>query len=463
METVTYDIIVIGGGRASNLAIAAAKNGLKTLLIEKDKLGGTCPNRGCVPSKLLIGFSEAAHAVRDADRHFIDATLNQIDLNKLFSSVNEYIGKIDARYESRLTDAGVELVRGEAHFTGIKTVEANNLSYTAERIVIGTGSRPNPIPRSFAHLPVWNSDRLFPLLDRPPKRLLIVGGGFIACEMGAFFSGIGVETTLLARSGRLLSQEDVEIEKVFLEEFSKHLNVLRHAELKSLKLDDHVYTAEVDVDGKLQTLRSEQVLFAIGRRPNTDSLNLEKTGIQVDARGFVPVDDNLETTVPGIYACGDVNGRYMLQHAASYEVKYLRDRLLKGMEQPINESQIAHAVYTHPEIASVGLTEEQARGKKIPYATVCENWLPSARAMATRLEYPRIKLIVSTEDYSILGCHLIGPDASTLIHQVMTVMQLDNDVRRIPELIHIHPALNECILAAAVRVIEKVHKQADSS
>jgi dihydrolipoamide dehydrogenase len=154
----TFDLIVIGGGRAANLAIPAAKAGLKTLLIERDLLGGACPNRGCVPSKLLIGFADAARHVRDASRHFIDADLRSIDTQGIFSSVNEYVSKVDGRYQGRIDDAGVNLVRGEGRFTGMKTIAASGREFTADRIVVATGSRPAPPP--FGHLPVWTSDSL---------------------------------------------------------------------------------------------------------------------------------------------------------------------------------------------------------------------------------------------------------------------------------------------------------------
>ena len=266
--TETFDLIVVGGGRASGLAIAAAQSGLKTVLVERDKLGGACPNRGCVPSKLLIGFAEAANRVREAER----------------------------------------------------------------------------------------------------------------------------------------------------------------------------------------------VLFAIGRRPNTEALELEKTGLAANEQGFHPVDAHLQTAVDGIFAAGDGNGRYMLQHAAAFEVRYLRHKFIKNSDEPIDERQIAHAVFSNPEVASVGLTEEQLKDAGTPYVFVFEDWLASARAMAMRIDYPRIKLLVSPADYSILGCHLVGPESCTLMHQVLAVMHLKNDVRELADMIYIHPGLNECILSAAVNAVAKVRK-----
>ncbi len=449
-----FDLIVVGGGRASGLARAAAQSGLKTALVERDKLGGACPNRGCVPSKLLIGFAEAARHVQEAGRHFIEAEFKEADSSSIFESVNDYVGGVDGRYEGRMNAAGVELIRGEASFVGLKKLAIEDREITAENIVIATGSRPVDAP--FADLPVWTSDSLFPLEETPPNSLLVIGGGFIGCEMSAFFSGIGVETHLFARGGRLLGREDGDIENVFQAEFGKQVHTHCHSNLTDLRYDGAGFTATFDVHGKSQVFTAERVLFAIGRRPNTEALNLENTGLAPNDRGFISVDDHLQTNVEGIYAAGDVNGRYMLQHAAAYEVRYLRHKLIKDQNEPIDERLIAHAVFSYPEVASVGLTEEELKAAGTPYVSVFEDWLASARAMAMRIDYPRIKLLVSPEDFSILGCHLVGPESCTLIHQVLAVIHLKNDVRELAEMIYIHPGLNECILAAAVKAVAKV-------
>jgi len=452
-----FDLIVVGGGRASNLAIAAAKEGWKTALIERDRLGGVCPNRGCVPSKLLIGFADAARHVREAGRHFVDAEFKGIDLGKMFESVNEYVGGVDGRYEGRVEGAGVTLIRDEGKFTGPKQIEAAGRTLTADTIVIGTGSRPAPPP--YPDLPVWTSDDLFPLQEAIPKSILIIGGGVIGCELASFFAGVGVETSLFVRKERLLPKEDGEIEEVFQKEFRNEVRTHFHSELESLRHDGKEFTAVFKNMGKQKTFHAERVLFAIGRVPNSDLLDLEQAGVAVDEKGFVTVDENLETNVPGIFATGDVNGRYMLQHAAAAEVYFLRKKLLQGKQGSIREYPVGHAVFSHPEIAAVGLTEEELKKQGTPYLSVVEDWLASARVMAMRIEYPRTKLLVSPEDFSILGCHLVGPEASTLIHQVITVMKLKNDVRELAETIYVHPALNECLLAAAVKAVQMVEKE----
>lgn len=327
---------------------------------------------------------------------------------------------------------------------------------SAEKIVVATGSYPTPPP--FADLPVWTSDNLFPLKEDPPKSLIVIGSGFIGTEMSAFFSGIGIETKLFARRSRLLGRADGDIEATLAKEFSKEVEAHTGASLIDLKYDESRFSAIFEIEGRQEVHAAEKVLFAIGRRPNTASLNLKATGLEVNERGFLPVNDLLETNVPGIYAAGDVNGRYMLQHAASYEVQYLRERLLKGRVEPIDERTIAHAIFSHPEVASVGFTEKDLKAAGTDYVSVHQDWLASARAMASRVDYPRIKLLVSPHDHSVLGCHLIGPEASTLMHQVLMLMHLKNDVRELVNMIYIHPGLNELFLAAAVAALGEVRK-----
>lgn len=456
----TFDLIVLGGGRASALAIAAAKAGQKVALIERDKLGGACPNRGCVPSKLLIGFAEAARLVRHAERHFTKATYEGTDARAVFESVNEWIGGVDGRYEGRVEASGATLIRGEGRFVGPKTVEAGGRTLTAEKIVVATGSYPTPPP--FAGLPVWTSDNLFPMKDDPPKSIIIIGSGFIGTEMASFFSGIGVETHLFARGEKLLGRADSDIEETFAAEFGKEVETHLKSSLQDLKYENSSFTATFAVDGKEEVYSADRVLFAIGRRPNTENLDLGRTGLETDERGFLPVNDHLETEVSGIHAAGDVNGRYMLQHAASYEVQYLREKLVKGKDEPIDERTIAHAIFSHPEVASVGHTEEALKASGTDYVSVHQDWLASARAMSTRVDYPRIKLLVSPHDHSILGCHLIGPEASTLMHQVLMLMHLKNDVRELVNMIYIHPGLNELFLSAGVAAMGEVRKYGNS-
>jgi dihydrolipoamide dehydrogenase len=224
--------------------------------------------------------------------------------------------------------------------------------------------------------------------------------------------------------------------------------------IKELTHDGSKFDVElVDTSGNTSQRSSDALLFATGRVPNTDDLGLENTDLEIDKRGFLVVDDNLQTSVSGIYAAGDVAGNYMFQHSASFEVAYLIQKLTESKVGPIEYGLMPHAVYSEPEIAGVGDTEETLQAKGIEYIKVVEPWSASARALAMKVEWARTKLLVSKQG-AILGCHLIGPQASTLIHEVLPVLAFKNDVRVLVETIHIHPALSEVILAAARHAAE---------
>lgn len=451
-----YDLIVVGGGRASGLAIAAAKAGQSVALIERDRLGGTCPNTGCVPSKLLIGYAEAARRVREAKRHFIQASIESIDLERIFQEVGDWVKGVDPRYEGRVTAVeGLDLYRGEGRFTSNKVVEVNGEELEGKTIVVGVGAKPRPVPFDG----VWTNENIFPLEGSAPKSITVVGGGFIACELANFFEAVGVETRLLVRGKQLLPVEDEEIGEIFQKEFTKNVPTSFETSITSLEKNEEGFSMELTkADGSTESHQSEQVLFAIGRVPNTDRLGIENTDLKLDRRGFLVVDENLQTNVAGVYAAGDVAGRYQLQHVASYDIHYLRQRLLKGEEGPIDYGMVPHGVFTDPEVAAVGATEKELQAAGTPYVKVVTDWLSSARAMASRLEYPRTKLLVSPEDYRILGCHLVGPDASTVIHEILPLMRVKNDVREVAETMHIHPALPELFLEASVRAVQAVSK-----
>ena len=453
--TTSYDLIIIGGGRASGLAVAAAKAGKKVALIERDRLGGACPNRGCVPSKLLIGYAETARRIREADRHFIKASLDEIDVERIFRETNSWSDSVDDRYESRLPE-GATLYRGVGKFVDNNTVEVNGEQLTATQIVIATGAKPSPTP--FSDLPVWTSDNLFPLKGKVPKSIAIVGGGFIACELANFFEAVGIETHLLVRRERLLPQEDDDIAAIFAEEFSKNVTVHYNTTITEAKHTNDQFQLSFN-DADASSLEVDVLLYAIGRVPNTADLGLENTSIKKTDRGFIPNNEYLETNVSGIYSVGDVSGRHQLQHAAAFEVNYLRQRLLKDQSEPIDyDFSMPHAVFSEPEVAGIGMTERELKASGQAYVSITEDWLASARAMSTRLDYPRTKLLVDPSNYKILGCHLIGPESSTMLQTVIMLMHLDNDVRHLKTMIHIHPALSEALLVAAVKAIGEVVK-----
>ncbi len=446
----TYDLIVIGGGRASNLAVAVAATGKSVALIERDKLGGSCPNRGCVPSKLLIGFAEVARKVQEASGHFINAEIKSMDVERMIRDTNEWSSHVDARYQSRHPET-LDLYRGYGAFVSDHVVEVNGEQLTAADIVIATGSRPRPGP--FRDLPIWTSDDLFPLNGEVPKSITIVGGGFIAVELANFFDAVGVKTTVMVIDDRLLPAEDDDIAVIFKQQFTQNVDTRFNTAIESASHDGKQFTLQLNTG---ETHQTEALLYAIGRQLNIDTIGLENTGITLDERGAMARDDYLQTSVAGVYAIGDAATRYQLQHIASFETKFVQRRILEGNTARIDYGAISHAVFSNPEVAATGMTETEAKASGRRYVAVIEDWALSARAMSTRLSYPRTKLIVDASTFEVLGCHLIGPESSTMIHEIMMLMHLDNDIRKITQLIHIHPALPEALVVAARAAIAAI-------
>lgn len=450
----SFDLIIIGAGRASNLAATAGKAGKKVAIIEKSTLGGTCANRGCVPSKLLIGYAHVAQAIKDSNRHFINSTINKIDLEKIFKDTNEYIESVESIYEKKFNE-NVKVIKGVASFISDKIIEVNNQKLTATNIVIATGTRP----KKPEHEKAWTSDDIFPLKTKIPKSLTIVGSGFIACELANFFSAMGIETKLLIRNENILNKEDNEIIEIFKKEFINNVDIDYNTSIKNVSYKNKYFDLVLEnKDGTSKKHKSEALLYAIGRESNADLLKLENTSIELDDRGFIKRDNFFETSAKGVYVVGDAAGAYMLQHAAAYEMNHLGKILLEDCKEPLKFKYMPHAVFTNPEIASVGLTQDEAENKKIKYVASSTKWLASARAQATRLDYPITKLIVNPDTYEILGCHMIGPESSTMIHQVLTVMHINNDIRHLKDMLYIHPALSESLLPAAVKVINMIRE-----
>jgi dihydrolipoamide dehydrogenase len=454
----TYDLIIIGGGRASNLAAKAGKLGKKVALIEKSKLGGTCANRGCVPSKLLIGYANVIRTIKESQRHYIQSTIDNIDIEKIFEKNNHFIDGVDENYKSKL-NVNVELFRGEGFFVSDTVVEVNNEKLTAPKIIIATGTSPKkPLYEN-----AWTSDDIFPI-SKIPHSITIVGSGFIACELANVFDALGVQTKLLIRGKTILSKEDKDISNVFKEEFSKKIDIEFNTTIKDAKYENNSFTITLEnKDGENKSYTSEVLLYAIGRDSNANTLKLENTSLKLDKRGFIKRDEFFETDAKGVYVVGDAAGEYMLQHAAAFEMNHLYKFLFEDEKQTLKFKYMPHAVFTDPEVASVGITEQEAKDKGLDFVVSKTDWRASAKAQATKLKYPFTKFIVDKNNYKILGCHMIGPQSSTMMHQVLTVMHIDNDIRHLKEMLYIHPAISESLLPASINAIKKIHHQDENN
>jgi mycothione reductase len=448
-----FDLIVIGSGSGLDVANAAAGD-MQVAIVEKGVLGGTCLNRGCIPSKILIHSADVAMTVRTAARFGIEVSEMKVDFERIVAHANDAVDA-DSRSIDHALSHGVKnplLIKGEARFVGEKTLRVGKREIQADKILIAAGGRPQvPDIPGLAESGFITSDEAL-RLRRLPQRLIILGGGYIAAELGHFFGALGSQVTIVQRRPTLLSREDHAIAERFTEVFRRYHTVLTDSVVSEVRRKDDLVevTVENTKSGEKTTRTGDTLLVATGRTPNTDLLNLPATGLEAGAKGCLAVNEYMETKVKGIYALGDIVGRYLYKHNANHEAQYVYWNMILGRRVPIDYSVMPHAVFSYPQVAAVGLTEEECQAKNIQYAVgVCE-YEGTGMGLALQDEDSFAKLIVQRSNGKILGCHIIGPEASTLVHEVIVAMKSGNGgISNILNAIHIHPALSEVIVRAA--------------
>jgi len=447
-----YDLIVIGSGGGTKLVTPVANLGKKVAIIEKGPLGGTCLNRGCIPSKMLLHTAQLASMIRDAKRFEIELSGSlKVDFEHLVKRVNKTIDQESANiaplYEK---NKNIDYYPHEAHFVDKMVVEAGGLRLKGDKIILGVGARAS-IPKipGLETVPYMSYEEAL-RLTKKPKKLIVIGGGFIAVELGYFFSAIGVETEFLVRS-TLLKKEDSDIQSAFEKAFSKHVNLHLGCKFTSASHQNGITTISfIDEKGEEKKAEGDTLLIATGIKPWTDSLQIENTEIEIDEKGFVKVDPYLETTQKGVYALGDCVGNYLFRHSANFEGEYLFRQLFKdSVKRPITYKAIPHAVFSSPEIASVGKTERELKEAKIPYIIGKNTYSASARGMALLPEVGFVKLLFEKHTLKLLGAHIIGEEASTMIHMLIIAIQMDANLDHLLDMVYIHPALPEIVRNAA--------------
>ena len=444
MSTKRYDLIVFGGGNAISTAIECGARGMKVALVEKGPLGGTCPHRGCIPSKLLIGYADAAEHVVEARRFGFETTVRALDPDAILRDTFDFTSKYDGILENAL-GKNVTLYRDNAAFVANRTLRVNGESISSDKLVLATGSRPQ---RPALDVPYWTSDDVFKLRQMP-KSITIVGGGFIACELSHFFHGVGVDTLLVVRRDQLLEREDNETRALFMKGFTARVPVTFNSRIASAVHDGTRFHLRIsDGEGAQSERDSEALLFCIGRMPNSDNIGIENTDLKPNSRGYIESDNRLRTPVEGVYAMGDVAGRYMFTHAANFESEYLGEQIAENRDEPIDYGPMPHAVFTSPEIAGVGATEEELKKSNSPYVVGSVPFMNTTKGRAVKEEYGLCKLLVAP-DRQILGCHIVGYQASVLLHAVIPVMKWRNDIHSLVNMIYIHPSLAEVVRGAA--------------
>lgn len=461
-----YDVIVIGAGPGGYVAaIRAAQLGLKTACVEKwtgDNgkvvLGGTCLNVGCIPSKALL---ESSHKYEEAkhefDIHGIKTADVAIDVPKMMDRKNTIVKNLTGGVGMLFKANGVTSIHGTARVLGGKKVEVTAddetvSTYEAENIIIATGSKPIEIPPApLTEGYIVDSTGALEF-DEVPKRVGVIGAGVIGLELGSVWARLGSEVTVLEAQDTFLSSVDQQIAKEALKQFKKQGLDIR---LKSMVQGTEVKRGLVYVNFKDskgdQEIKVDKLIVGVGRAPVTDGLLSADSGINLDERGFIYVDDACQTDVPGVYAIGDVVRGPMLAHKGSEEGIMVAERIA-GQKTQVNYDAIPGVIYTHPELAWVGKTEEQLKADGIPYNVGIAPFAASGRAMAANSTAGMVKILAHEETDRVLGVHIIGPSASELIAQAVIALEFGSSAEDLGLTVFAHPTLSESVHEAALAV-----------
>ncbi|MDP2625218.1 MAG: dihydrolipoyl dehydrogenase [Candidatus Peregrinibacteria bacterium] len=447
-----YEAIIIGGGGGLKLR-PISNMGHKIAIIEKEALGGTCLNRGCIPSKMLIHPADVLDEVREA--HKFNLNVSQ-DFAADFSALTKRVTKSvtsssDGIIEAYAKNENVDFYPHEARFVENKVLEVNGQRLTANRIFIAVGARPMiPKIEGLEGTPFMTSREAL-RLEKQPNSLMVIGGGYIGVELGHFYRSMGTEVDFLVRS-RVLKNEDREVADEFLKAFQSNHRVHMGMIPKKVSYDGKEFTITVeDSEGNVSEMKSEALLVAAGIVPNSDTLSLENTEIELNGKGFVEVDDHLKTTVDGVYALGDVAGNYFFRHSVNFEGEYLLRTLYESpSDEPINYPPMPHAVFSSPQIGGVGKTEEELKAEGVDYVKGVNPYKDSAFGGDVLMsEFGLVKLLFERSSRKLLGAHIVGKEASSMIHMCIAYINMGATLDDMLNTIYIHPAFPEVIRNAA--------------
>jgi len=460
----TVDFLVIGSGSGLDVANAAVNQGQSVAVVEKGPLGGTCLNRGCIPSKRLLYHADVLETVERADEFGIEATVEDVAFADIVREVNEEVQADAASIRRGLRSSDQHrLYEGEGRFVGDRTVEVaggadDGARIQAKTVLVAAGTRPAVPPIDGLDEVEYLTSREALELETPPDHLLIVGGGYVAAELAQFFGTFGSDVTIIGRRPHLLPEADREVAEAFTEWYDDRFTVHTGHEATLVAEQSGQFTVEArpyeygpepgPVDGGERVCATgDTLLVAAGRTPNTDTLNLDATGVETDERGYVETDESLRTAAPGVWALGDIVGEYLLKHSANHEARAVARNIFGDQPRPVDYTAMPFAVFASPEVAGVGARERELRASDHEYATSTHRYEDTARGDAMNAE-GMVKVLIDL-DGEILGCHIVGPEASTLIQEVVVAMNSGTGtVHDIQDAIHIHPALPEVIQRA---------------
>ena len=443
-----YDVIVIGGGDVG-LAVAfnAVSSGLRVALIEKGRLGGTCVNFGCVPSKILIYPATFAVQINEAKKFGISAKLSGIDFRSIMNRMRRVVKSGRSSIEEAVKDSrNLDFYHEEFRFSGRYTLRSGDTQIKGRKIFIATGSRPSvPLLDGLRDIDYLTNENLLDL-KRKPKDIIIIGGGYVGCEYAHFFSGMGTKVTVLERGDRLIPQSEPEISELLAKRLGQRMKIHTGAEALSVRKTSNgcALTFRDGSKGQKRQVTAEKLLVAVGRRSNADILSVGDGGIKVNRHGYIMVNDFLETNLKNVWALGDAIGRQMFTHAGDKEAQIAWHNATSRKKMKMDFDAVPGVVFTYPEVASVGLTEEEA-GKRFRILVGRAGYSDIVQGDAMMEKEGFAKAIVEKNSKRILGFHIIGPYASHIIQEVVNVVANRSTVEYITGSMHTFPTLSDLI------------------
>ena len=447
-----FDLIVIGSGSGLEVSADVSDAGQSVAIVEEGPFGGACLNRGCIPSKMLIHCADVMQTIQNAAAFGIQAKVESIDWPFIVKRAFEEVDADAAMIErGNRNSENVEVFKGRGVFTGPKSlaVQGYDEEITADTILIAAGTRPwaPDIPGLDPTPYIMSDDAL--RLPEQPKRLTIIGGGYIAAELAHFFGALGTEVTIIHRRNMMLREEDEEVSQRFTNVYQRRFNMVLDSQVSRVSHQNGEITVGVTTPDGSRSIKSDTLLMATGRVPNTDILEVAKTGVEVNSRGYIGTDEYLQNNVPGIWALGDIVGRYLLKHSANLEADYASNNMLNpGNQVAVDYHAMPHAVFASPQVASVGMTEQEAERRGAAYVAATYNYSDTAYGASIEDKDGFVKVLADPETGEILGCHIIGTDAATLIQETANVMRGRMGVDAILQSVYVHPALPEVLQRA---------------
>lgn len=444
-----YDVIVIGSGAGNGIIDKASRKGLRAALVDKGPLGGTCLNQGCIPSKLLITVADRVMEIEQAPKLGVDAKIQRIDFGGIMSRMRESITSDRRSMRSKLQNIeDLDLYEERAVFIDDHVLQVSGQKIRGDKIFIASGARPLIPPIDGLDKSAYLTNETVLDLKECPKSIIIVGGGYIAAEYGHFFAAMGCRVTIFQRGSRLVEKEEPAVSTLLEKLMGRRMDVHTRAEVISVAAeseDNYKVTVKHTETGETEQYTAQKVMVAAGRVSNADLLEVNKSGVETDEKGYIVVDDFQETTCKNIYALGDALGRGMFRHAANHAAVAAWQNAMLGRNIRMDFRHVPHAVFSYPQIAGVGLTQAAAEEQYDDILVGTQYYKDITKGEALGEEHGFAKVVVLKETGMILGCHIIGPHASILIQEVVNVMVNTGTAAAVLKAMHIHPALSELI------------------